>query len=281
MTSCCLCPNASKYKCPSCERSTCSLRCVKNHKETFSCEGKRDPTKFIALKAFTDADLINDYRFLEEVNRLADKSSRENRSFVARRPFRARKSWWTPREDALEKFARTRGIKFRRLPKGFSKRSENTSFYSTRTKSIHWRIRWHFPRAEADYVDDKVHENTLLNKALEKYINVEKGDPILTHRLKMYWKSEVSLLLRNEYSPANQIRYFKLDLTQSLGENLRNKTLVEYPTLIVALPSELSQYKLETNSKEETEEEEEEESSESESETESEDSEEDTCIINS
>ena len=97
----------------------------------------------------------------------------------------------------------------------------------------------------------------------------------------MYWKSEVSLLLRNEYSPANQIRYFKLDLTQSLGENLRNKTLVEYPTLIVALPSELSQYKLETNSKEETEEEEEEESSESESETESEDSEEDTCIINS
>ena len=89
----------------------------------------------------------------------------------------------------------------------------------------------------------------------------------------------MSLLLRNEYSPANQIRYFKLDLTQSLGENLRNKTLVEYPTLIVALPSELSQYKLETNSKEETEEEE--ESSESESETESEDSEEDkedTCI---
>lgn len=77
-----------KYRCPRCERITCSLQCCVGHKNQasanaaavggggcmyvylltlcmwirlagrqFDCNGKRDRTKYVALKKFTDADL--------------------------------------------------------------------------------------------------------------------------------------------------------------------------------------------------------------------------------
>ncbi|KAK1943552.1 Box C/D snoRNA protein 1 [Phytophthora citrophthora] len=55
---CCGCGKSDvKYRCPRCERITCSLHCCVAHKKEFDCNGKRDRTKFVGLKTFTDADL--------------------------------------------------------------------------------------------------------------------------------------------------------------------------------------------------------------------------------
>ena len=40
--SCHFCSNTPKYKCPKCQISTCSLKCCKQHKVDFSCDGVRD-----------------------------------------------------------------------------------------------------------------------------------------------------------------------------------------------------------------------------------------------
>eukprot|EP00944_MAST-04C_sp_MAST-4C-sp1_P015643 g15643.t1 len=55
---------------------TCCLACVKLHKRKYSCDGKRDPGKFISIQEFKDRDLHRDYHFLEGVRQVAESSKR-------------------------------------------------------------------------------------------------------------------------------------------------------------------------------------------------------------
>ena len=68
--------NLAKYKCPKCLMQTCCLACVKLHKRKYSCDGKRNPGKFISIQEFKDRDLHRDYHFLEGVRQVAESSKR-------------------------------------------------------------------------------------------------------------------------------------------------------------------------------------------------------------
>ena len=68
--------NLAKYKCPKCLMQTCCLACVKLHKQKYSCDGKRNPGKFISIQEFKDRDLHRDYHFLEGVRQVAESSKR-------------------------------------------------------------------------------------------------------------------------------------------------------------------------------------------------------------
>jgi hypothetical protein len=41
---------------------------------------------------------------------------------------------------------------------------------------------------------------------------------------------------------ANQKRYHELDATQTVGELLKGKVVIEFPTIHVALPAEVARY---------------------------------------
>merc|ERR1711881_684519 len=73
------CKEAAKYTCPACRKRTCSLACVNDHKQKFACSGSRDKTEFVAVNEFTNINLLNDYRFLEEVARVSDNAKRDQR----------------------------------------------------------------------------------------------------------------------------------------------------------------------------------------------------------
>lgn len=49
----------SKYKCPGCSIQSCSLPCVKSHKERTGCTGKRNQTQFVPLSQFDDNVLLS------------------------------------------------------------------------------------------------------------------------------------------------------------------------------------------------------------------------------
>ena len=51
--------SAAKYKCPGCLVHTCSLPCVKQHKNTSGCSGQRDKTAFVAMKELTDLNMLS------------------------------------------------------------------------------------------------------------------------------------------------------------------------------------------------------------------------------
>jgi len=87
---------AAKYRCPACATATCSLVCSKAHKGVGgdTCSGKRDRAAFKDIREFTDADVVNDYRFLEDALSEKDRAKRWRPSYVeasAERPAAAAK----------------------------------------------------------------------------------------------------------------------------------------------------------------------------------------------
>jgi hypothetical protein len=52
------------------------LPCYSKHKQDKDCNGQRKRTKFVSKDEFSEIDLLNDYRFLEEQSLLVDSSQR-------------------------------------------------------------------------------------------------------------------------------------------------------------------------------------------------------------
>jgi len=98
---CIICQTAtSKYRCPGCERRTCSLDCSRTHKELFRCDGQRKVTRYIALQDFTDGDLFHDIHFLSDIEKLCSNLKRNSRVHRKRGKRRA-KSWNRPQSSRL------------------------------------------------------------------------------------------------------------------------------------------------------------------------------------
>ena len=65
---CAICTSSeAKYTCPKCQVRTCSLACVRKHKETTGCDGQRDRVAYVRVSEMGTSNLISDMRFLEEV----------------------------------------------------------------------------------------------------------------------------------------------------------------------------------------------------------------------
>ncbi|KAK1364709.1 Box C/D snoRNA 1 [Heracleum sosnowskyi] len=125
--------NPSKYKCPGCVR-TCSLPCVKAHKQSTACNGKRQLTQFVPLDNFDDNLLISDYNLLEDVKRVAKSAQRKRAKLCGdsqKLPFPLR---------SLHGAAASRRTKIQFLATGMSKRQINQTFYDNRMKVILWTI---------------------------------------------------------------------------------------------------------------------------------------------
>lgn len=94
-----------------------------------------------------------------------------------------------------------------------------------------------FPQSQAEYIEKRVPDDKTINEILKPYIDPEKSDPVIRQRLKAYTQSQtgIQILMRVENMQQNMIRYHELDPYKSLLDNLRNKVIIEYPTLHVVL----------------------------------------------
>ncbi|XP_066293721.1 box C/D snoRNA protein 1-like [Branchiostoma lanceolatum] len=227
-----------KYRCPRCERLSCSLPCVKKHKADHDCDGVRDKTAYVPVKEFTERHLLSDYRFLEEVDRKVDNANRD---------VQAHKRTNNKFMNLLRTKARLSGATLKLLPTGFTRRRQNTTQFNRKLQMMNWRVEWSFPQAEAFYSDKWVPEDTVLKTALQKYVDPEKANAVIRHRLKAYCSREISnmhLLMKVEERRANSIRYEELQADMTLKENLRGKVVVEFPTILVVLAEQIHKYKL-------------------------------------
>ncbi|XP_064617000.1 box C/D snoRNA protein 1-like [Liolophura sinensis] len=236
--SCEVCNEVSaKYKCPRCGVRTCCVACVKKHKEEKSCNGLRDKTAFVPIKAFSDNNLLSDYHFLEDVARKTDNAARQSRQHGRRDKSRYL--------HKLVSQARKRRIDLQILPYNFEKRKSNTTVYWKREEKFMWHIEWVFPGAGAKYTDNRVSEDTILEEALKRYLHPTESDPVIRHKLRDFVRvgtENCAICMRVEGACANTPRYHKLDMKETIGNNLKGKTIIEFPTLEVVLPEQLSQY---------------------------------------
>ncbi|KAG3097165.1 hypothetical protein PI124_g17359 [Phytophthora idaei] len=271
---CCGCGKSDvKYRCPRCERITCSLQCCVAHKKQFDCNGKRDRTKFVGIKKFTDADLSSDFFFLEEVCRSTNSAARSRSQLNANaRRYTSNKKrkvatdagnssapinpdipadWLARFPIAVQLFAEhsaKRGVALTLLAPGMSKRARNSSYMDTKKNTMYWRVEWAFPSAELPVIhhEERANERDTLFSLLGKYLTPSQENVAIRGKFKKYavpdWEKHIVLLLRKEFTPASQPQYYRLDSNQSLGSNLKRKAVVEFPVIIVALAADADQY---------------------------------------
>ncbi|KAF4035363.1 putative HIT-type domain-containing protein [Phytophthora infestans] len=271
---CCDCGKGDvKYRCPRCERITCSLQCCVAHKKQFECSGKRDRTKYVELKKFTDADLSSDFFFLEEVYRSTNSAARSrNQLNVNARRYTSNKKrkvatdagsssapinpdipvdWLARFPIAVQLFAEhsaKRGVTLTLLAPGMSKRARNSSYMDTKKNTMYWRVEWTFPSAEVpvSHFEERANEKETLFTLLGKCLTPTEENVAFRGKLKKYavpdWEKHMVLLLRKEFTPASQPQYYRLDGSQSLASNLKRKAIVEFPVIIVALAADADRY---------------------------------------
>ena len=260
---------AAKYRCPGCAIVTCSLACSKRHKQMGEgCSGKRKVAEFKDIRDFTDADLVSDYRFLEDALLEKDRAKRWRPRFrpgsdAAARADRAPAA--TKTVDLLTQKAADRGVQLFCMPDGMKRRIANTTFYDRKRDLMQWRVEWlfHGPRAPRDEEkkekkkptpvaraeDAKVDETATIGSALRAHFAPGPGNAARLHELRRFRSlqertnknenenetSSIGIFLAAEGRRADDPRFHRLALDATLRENLNGKRVLEFPTLHVAV----------------------------------------------
>ncbi|KAK6064028.1 box C/D snoRNA protein [Seiridium cupressi] len=153
-----------KYKCPRCGAKTCSLACVKKHKNWSSCNGERDPTVYIpAAQLRTDRGIDHDYNFLHKIQRKVDQIDKiftEERGILPQqnqhahpnkraRLHKGQSRGKTTLGEGLRPWARASLSRLRKLdisiehvPYGMSRAKENKTSYNHKLRVINWQVEW-------------------------------------------------------------------------------------------------------------------------------------------
>ncbi|EEZ97683.1 box C/D snoRNA protein 1 [Tribolium castaneum] len=213
----------AKYCCPRCEVKTCSLSCNKIHKLEVECSGVRDRAKFIPVNKFTNLDLSSDYRLLEEISRVVETSKKGRSSFG----YNFTKGLLRLQQEALK-----RHITLKYLPRSFVRHKNNTTRFDFKSQVIEWRVDWVFVNCENLKIsEDKVPENLRLSKILDKYLS-KQGDEAL-----QYYQAAnlpgLRILLKAELKSGK--KFYELDPSYTLRECLKNRVIIEYPTIHLVL----------------------------------------------
>jgi hypothetical protein len=219
--------------------------------------------------AVCDAGVPAKYRFLEEALLEKDRAKRwrpqhGSGSDAAVRSDRAP----APAKSValVVQKAEARGVRLRRMPDGMTRRVANTTHYDRRRDLMRWRVEWLFraPAAasepasvSASTSDAKVDETTILRDALAAHLRPGPGQAARLHRLRRFvaavkegkegeagGASELAVFLAQDGRPANDPRFHKLNLNETIRANLAGKTIVEFPTMHVAvLPEDAKMFK--------------------------------------
>jgi HIT zinc finger len=98
---------------------------------------------------------------------------------------------------------------------------------------------------EHTIVSEKVEETAQLSAVLARLLADRPGNASTRHTLARYCAvplAELSLLIRRLPCSAARPSYAPLDAAATLQESLRSRTVIEYPTIYVALPAEREAY---------------------------------------
>ncbi|CAG9466149.1 unnamed protein product [Pedinophyceae sp. YPF-701] len=223
----------SKYRCPRCSVRTCSLACVKRHKEETGCTGKRDRTAFVKVSDFTDNHLLSDLRFIEEGQIEVDNAKR-------------RKAAPTPTNlphhlATLKHQARLRGTELLFQQPGMLKRKRNSTNYNGKKRAIFWRVELDFLSADHTATTSRAPETTTLADVAARHLQPAPGKSAERHSLRWYAEAgaqSLAFVMKLPRRPANDPAWWRLPPNVPLAEALRGACVIEYPEIAVLLPGE-------------------------------------------
>lgn len=181
----------------------------------------------------TKMDFMSDYYFLEECTRFVEDRKRDKIKRYTRYNKMLPADLFRLRNAAAD---RKTTVRF--LLDNFSRRKENCSYLDRQSNVIYWRIDWIFVNAEnLLFVDKKCSENEKLCDLLDKYVNEQNPEVVPMKKSLEYYQSvgfgNLIVLLKAEGVKRSRDRFYRLDCSKTLRENLAGKILVEYPSIHV------------------------------------------------
>lgn len=215
------------------------MDCVKRHKAEANCDGLRDKVKFMPMGQFSDMDVVNDFRLLEEVTKQVDKCKRDK---LKRSTRQGDGVMIAPRLhkhlQRLQSQARSRGCRVRILPPHFVRRKNNTSSYNFKEKVIKWHVELRFININQTVTLTSVSERTKLWRLLSDYVEFvaadDHEDPFQQYRAVSYGGLCLYLKAEGQAGPGEPARqFYPLDMKRSLKTVLRDTRIVEHPIIHV------------------------------------------------
>lgn len=248
-----------KYKCPGCARRTCSLACSKQHKITFDCSGKAyDPLKYVSHKEIQNADdekhesnhlIQRDFNFLTGMKR---KLKLDQHDAFVRNKKVLRSGFSTFLKDpppSNSHCVMNRGAYCFLLPKKMSRSVNNRSRMDKREGVYTWTVEWLLCPSGGESVSHITHgfkETDTLAQGMteptfelcrstlgisEETSDISKREGILRqHNVRFYIKWFPHGM--HQYRESREL--IELNTEKCLGELLRGRTVLEYPTVYVA-----------------------------------------------
>ena len=139
-----------KYRCPRCFVLTCSLPCIRRHKQWAQCSGLRDPAAYVKRADLATPKMIDhDYNYLTSLEREFDKADRDadargflldevlNNRGAKRNAFKGE----VQMNDALERC----GVIITKAPKGMSRAKANHTQWDREKRRLTWTVEWVHP----------------------------------------------------------------------------------------------------------------------------------------
>jgi len=286
-----------KYRCPACDRRTCSAACVADHKVKHSCTGKRPRAEFVApLREFSDHVIHRDFGFLEEVDNAVDRADRSFRMRCT--DLRLHQQKRHMQRVSLARAAADRQIRLILAPAALDVARNNTSVVKGgaatagnswrrrpfggrggaqggRPQWIAWKVEWHFGHSGQVLTEKMLPEQEVLGPVLDRFLQNKCPWGATRHLLLPYAEAGLDQLEvflhqppramapdqpradvegedeedresgsgNEEVQPvAARHQFHRLDKSLSLRENIKGRTIVEFPVLHIALPQECSSF---------------------------------------
>ncbi|XP_071820898.1 box C/D snoRNA protein 1-like isoform X3 [Apostichopus japonicus] len=179
------------------------------------------------------------YRFLEEVDRKSQAAQRARNQDAFQRSMGIRRH--------VQVMATRGGLDYEFLPPGFTNSKRNRTKVNQRV--IMWTIELQFVHSGVTFMEHQISEDQTLQDILGVYLDPSVCDPIKRQQVKLYTQAggleNVKVLIKSKpYQDKEKRGFHLLDKSKTLKDNFVGKSVVEYPTLLVALDDKLDEFKI-------------------------------------
>ncbi|KRZ95350.1 Box C/D snoRNA protein 1 [Trichinella sp. T8] len=230
---CDVCKKNARYCCPACQARSCSLECVKKHKQLINCDGLACRTRFVPMQNYSTVNFMQDYNMLMEAAGKYDHFRETLASYF--------KKHNAHQDRNFQYNCRSNGILLVRLPHYCYKNMRNKSFYNKRADTSFWSVEFifHFNNNNnplsviCDKIPNSLSLLTLLKNLFKPKPNSEFAEQstLLNNYANIINLNDLCCFFKVEQNWwTKDDRYYAVDMNSSLNEILKDKIVVEFPT---------------------------------------------------
>uniref|UniRef100_A0A914V9M1 HIT-type domain-containing protein n=1 Tax=Plectus sambesii TaxID=2011161 RepID=A0A914V9M1_9BILA len=246
----------SKYKCPKCTSRTCSLACSKAHKAADDCDGQRAQwTPVTQADDFSPQVSLEDQQFLHQGVTLINKG-KSGEATDAGQTAGSR-----PRLDKTKQYL-LNNCRKRRVWLHFdqptdSQKDVNQSRHEQFSDTVFWTVQVDFVRAAKtdiapySYTVHNIPETLTVATLLRQFLkpkpvgSVVSASDLDADKLAPFQTAgseSVCLFMPVPVTELAEKRFYKVDTSKTLLDNLRNCVVANHPIIVVTLDNEADDF---------------------------------------